>query len=180
MPLYTVDRLLSGVVKTYPSTTSATGIPACFIDGLRRSEWVQLDVRIPSGRNQQLYLSNEVVILMNKDFIFSVFIAATLAMSPLSASETSQTQAPVDKVEAKELPPYLMNRGAVFAEDELIAAALGESFSAMITAVQSGEITDRHISTEDQQRHSFFMGALRRLATDPDPSSALPLVLKSF
>ncbi|MBL4590909.1 MAG: hypothetical protein JKY96_03000 [Phycisphaerales bacterium] len=117
---------------------------------------------------------------MNKDFILSVFIAATLAVSPLSASESSQTQAPVDKVEAKELPPYEMNRGAVFAEDELLAAALGESFSAMITAVQNGEITDRHISTEDQQRHSFFMGALRRLATDPDPSSALPLVLKSF
>lgn len=73
-----------------------------------------------------------------------------------------------------------MNRGAVFSEDDTIAATLGDSLSGLIDAIHWGEITDHHISEQDQQRHSFFMGALRRLKIDPDIPGVLPLVLKSF
>lgn len=73
-----------------------------------------------------------------------------------------------------------MNRGAIFSEDEVVASALAESLSELITAVCRGEITDANISTDDQQRHAFFMGALRRLKIGEGSPAALPLVLRSF
>ena len=73
-----------------------------------------------------------------------------------------------------------MNRGAVFSEDEQLSAALGDSLDGLIAAILRGEITDAQISNQDQQRHSFFIGALEKLASQPGSITDSPLVLKSF
>ncbi|MEM1331542.1 MAG: hypothetical protein AAGG07_13385 [Planctomycetota bacterium] len=77
-------------------------------------------------------------------------------------------------------PVFLMNRGAVFSEDEIVATALGASLSELITAIFRGEITDRHISESDRARHSFFLDALRKLRLKTDRPSVVPMVLRSF
>ena len=117
----------------------------------------------------------------------SVFFRVSVVCLVAAASTRSQCFVgsrnfadPQETVEAETSPVFTMNRGAVFSEDETTAKVLSDSLSGLIDALRRGEITDQHISEQDQQRHSFFMGALRRLEVDPGVPGMLPLVLKSF
>ncbi len=103
--------------------------------------------------------------------------ATACLFSGLNPSHAYASQSP-DEQDSQLV--YQMNRGAVFSEDESIASVLGESLDGLVFAILRGEITHSEITSLDQERHSFFMGALKKLADPSGTNTTPPLVLKSF
>lgn len=66
---------------------------------------------------------------------------------------------------------------AILSEDAETVARIDGSLRAFLDAVARGEITEDHITREDQDQHAFFMRVLRSVARSEPPE---PLLLKCY
>ncbi len=114
-----------------------------------------------------------------------LYIPAVCLLLILTGNQVSAYHAPHSDVSTSDhdldIPSvFLMNRGAIFSENEEVSSSLHDAVGELITAIHSGDITERLVSREDRERYSFFMKALSRLKIESDTESHPPMVLKSF
>ncbi|MEM7228149.1 MAG: hypothetical protein AAF432_04960 [Planctomycetota bacterium] len=119
---------------------------------------------------------------MNKETaIYMWFVCTCLIVALSGLTKVREASAMLSAIDdASNATPFQMNRGAIFTENEAIAAALGDLVSYLIAAIQHGEIPSDLITENDQQRHAFFIATLQRLKARSDSAWISPLVLKSF
>lgn len=113
-------------------------------------------------------------------YILAVCLLLILTGNQVSANDKTHSDVSTSQLDLDMPSIFLMNRGAIFSENEEISESLHDSVEELITAIHNGDITDRLVAREDRERYSFFMKALRHLEMRSDVQAEPPMVLKSF